>query len=94
MVASGPPIPIPYDTSDFPEIGFLALADIPEEIQRIDLAPKRATRSLALTLLAKLTGGLIGRQMSDQEAAADMEDYRATLQDALDKGLSIVSFRY
>lgn len=37
---SGPPVPIPYDTSDFPEIGYLSHADIPAEISRIDAAPK------------------------------------------------------
>jgi hypothetical protein len=94
LVASGPPIPIPYDKSDFPEIGFLSLADIPKEIKRIDAAPKRAKRSLVLTLFSWLSGGMIGRQMSDQDAAEDMNAYRATLTEAIDRKLSVVSFRH
>lgn len=94
LVASGPPIPIAYDVSDFPEIGFLSLVDIPAEIKRIDSAPKKAKKSLFLTLLSSITGGVIGRQMSNEEAVEDMNAYRATLQEALDKKVSIVSFRH
>lgn len=94
LVASGPPIPIPYDRSDFSEIGFLALADIPAEIARIDAAPKRAKRSLLKSVLSSLSGGMVGRQMSAEDAAEDMAAYRETLTEAMDKGLSIVSFRH
>lgn len=94
LVRSGPPIPIPYDRADFPEIGHLALADIPAEIARIDKAPPKAKTSLLLTILSSLSGGMIGKQMNDEEAVEDMAAYRATLQEALDKRLSVVSFRY
>jgi hypothetical protein len=94
LVANGPPIPIPINLADFPEIGHLALADIPAEIKRIDSAPGRAKKSLKLAILSKLTGGVIGRQMSDEDVAEDMEAYRATLKEALQKRLSIVSFRH
>jgi hypothetical protein len=94
LVASGPPIPIPYDSSDFPEIGFLALADIPKEIARIDAAPKKAKKSLRLSLLSFLTKGLVGRQMGDEEAAKGMASYRETLEEALEKKVSIISFRH
>ena len=94
LVASGPPIPIPFDDSDFPEIGFLALADIPAEIARIDAAPKRAKKSLRLSLLSFLTKGLVGKQMGDEEAAEDMASYRETLEEALEKKVSIISFRH
>lgn len=94
LYASGPPIPIPYDPADFPEIGFLSLADIPAEIKRIDAAPRKAKKSLVLSLFSLLSGGVVGRQMSDEDVAEDMEAYRATLQEALDKKLSIVSFRH
>jgi hypothetical protein len=94
LTASGPPIPIPYDKSDFPEIGFLSSADIPQEIARIDAAPKTVRRSLALTIISLLTHGAIGHQMSDEEAAEDMAAYRRTLEEALAEGISIVSFRH
>lgn len=93
LVASGPPVSIPYD-KDGPEIGFLSLAQIPEEINRIDAAPKKARRSLVLSIVSGLTGGRVGRQMSKEEAAADMAAYRRTLTEALDKKLAVVSFRY
>jgi hypothetical protein len=94
LVRSGPPIPIAYDQADFPEIGFLALADIPAEIKRIDTAPRKAKKSLLLSLFSAFSGGMVGRQMSDEDVAEDMAAYRATLQEAVDKKLSIVSFRH
>ncbi len=92
--ASGPPIPIPYTRADFPEIGYLSLADIPAEIKRIDAAPRKAKKSLLLTLLSLISGGMVGRQMNDEETAEDMGAYRATLQEALEKNVSVVSFRH
>ena len=94
LVAAGPPIPIPYDKTDFPEIGYLSLTEIPAEIARLDQAPHRAKRSFFLTLLNRLSGGIIGRQMSDEDVIQDMQAYRETLQEALTKRLSIVSFRH
>jgi hypothetical protein len=94
LVASGPPIPIPYDKSDFPEIGFLSWAQIPDEIKRIDAAPRRPKRSLVLSIVSLLTSGRAGHQMSKAEVAEDMAAYRKTLTEALDKNLAIVSFRY
>lgn len=99
LVASGPPIPIPYDKADFPEIGYLALADIPDEIKRIDAAPKRAGRTpvrLAILrfIVRRLTGWDICRPMDVEEAVEDMDAYRETLKEAIEKGLSVVSFRY
>lgn len=94
LVASGPPLPIPYDRSDFPEIGFLAVADIPAELARLDRAPRRAKRSFVVSLIHWLSGGVIGRQMSDEETIEDMDAYRATLQESLERRLSLVSFRH
>jgi hypothetical protein len=94
LVISGPPIPIPYDNSDFPEIGFLSLAQIPDEINRIDTAPKKARRSLSLGIVSVLTGGRVGRQMTREEVADDMAAYRRTLTEASDKKLAVVSFRH
>ena len=99
LVAAGPPIPIPNDECDFPEIGFLSLADIPAEIARIDKAPNRAKRRplrivLLVFIIKRLTGFEIGRQMDSEEIAEDMAAYRETLEEARDKGLSIVSFRH
>ncbi|WLD10314.1 DUF7691 family protein [Planctellipticum variicoloris] len=94
LIASGPPLPIPCTGEDFPEIGHLSLADIPAEIQRIDAAPRRATRNFSLTLLSWLTKGVLGRQMSNEEASEDMDAYREVLKEALEQGVSIVSFRH
>lgn len=94
LVAAGVPIPIPYAGDDFPEIGFLELKDIPAEIERINRAPKTAKRNFKQSILSMLTGGAIGRQMSDAEMAADMEAYLETLEIAQQKKLSVVSFRH
>ena len=94
LVTSGPPIAIPYDKSDFPEIGFPSQAQISEEINLIDAAPKKARRRLSLSIVSVLTGGRVGRQMTNEEAAADMAAYRRTLIEALDNKLAVVSFRH
>lgn len=94
LVSAGPPIPIPYDPGDFPEIGYLSVDDIPAEIQRINAAPKKAKVSLKLLLLSWMTKGLIGRQMNDEEVKEDMDAYRNTLEAARNKGLGVVSFRH
>jgi hypothetical protein len=94
LLHSGPPIRIPYDESDFPEIGYLALADIPAEIARLDAAPRKARKSLRFMLLGLLFKGLARFQPSDEEVADDMAAYRATLVAALESQVSIVSFRH
>jgi len=94
LVASGPPIPIPYDETDFPEIGFLSRTQISEEINRIDAAPKKTRRGVISTTLSLLTGGRAGRQMTADDLAQDMAAYRRTLTEALEKKLAVVSFRH
>jgi hypothetical protein len=94
LVANGPPVPIPINPADFPEIGHLPLSEIPNEIKLLDATPRRARRSIKLAILRRLTGGIIGRQMSDDDLAEDMDAYRATLEEAQHKGVSIVSFRH
>ena len=94
LVAAGPPISIPYNKEDFPEIGFLSLEQIPDEIKRIDAAPLRPKRNLVLRITSLLTSGRVGRQMTKAELAEDMAAYRRTLTEALDKKVAIVSFRY
>lgn len=94
LVASGPPIPIPYDETDFPEIGFLSFAQIPEELNRLDDAPKKARRGVIPAALSLLTGGRAGQQMTAAELAQDIAAYRRTLTEALEKKLAVVSFRH
>jgi len=81
LARSGPPIPIPYDPGNFPQIGFLAVAEIPAEIERIDSAPrtlKPPFRSLP----------------SDSDLVRDMEGYRKTLEEARKKRADVISFRH
>lgn len=94
LVTSGPPIPIPYDDSDFPEIGFLSLPQIPEEINRIDTAPQKARRSVISAGLSLLTGGRAGQRMRAEDLAQDIAAYRRTLTEALEKKLAVISFRH
>ncbi len=102
LVASGPPIPIPYDRQGAPQIGYLTLQEIPDEIKRIDAAPKRAIRTFQSVIVWPLLGWMISflmkgfrfRQMDDAATVRDMNAYRNTLQEALDKRLAVVSFRH
>ena len=94
LVASGPPLPIPYDETDFPEIGFLSFAHMPEELNRIDNAPKKARGGVIPAALSLLTGGRAGRRMTAKELVQDMAAYKRTLTEALEKKLAVVSFRH
>lgn len=94
LVHSGPPIPIPIDECDFPEIGYIAHADIPKEIAMIEAAPRKAKKRLSNWILRKLTKGMVGREMDDDEMGEEMDHYKGILKDAKKKGLSVVSFRH
>lgn len=94
LAGSGPPLPIPVDPSDLPEVAYLDHADLADEIRSLDAGPRRAKKSVRLSLLSKLTGGLIGKQMDDDEVAQDMRAYRDALTFAQQKGLSLVSLRH
>lgn len=94
LVANGPPIDIPYTRSDFPEIGFLDISDIPAEHRLATTTEPRAKRSLLAWLLRRMTGGMVGREMSNEDVAEDMEAYAETLQECMDKNCSLVSFRH
>ncbi|PHS18437.1 MAG: hypothetical protein COA78_02090 [Blastopirellula sp.] len=94
LASSGPPIAIPDDPADFPDIGHLSIKDIPAELQRIDAAPQKAKKSLVLSLINWASKGMIARQMDDDEAIEDMNAYRDTLKEAQSKNLSLVSFRH
>lgn len=88
LASSGPPLPIPYDPSDFPQIGFLRVSEIEEEINRIDAAP-------AITGKRKIPGRRRGPAAQMAGAIADdVSSYRETLEEALQMGLAIVSFRH
>jgi hypothetical protein len=104
LVRSGPPVPIPYDPGDFPQIGFLALADIQAEIDRLDAAPRilpppqpvsndasLAEMMAALKRTEKLSRAVFG---TNENLALDMDAYRKTLQEALKKRVDIVSFKH
>lgn len=94
LIANGVPIDIPYTTSDFPEIGYLA----PDELQHeYDLATKtkpKAKWSLVGFILRKLSGGAIGREPNAEEIAEDMQAYAETLKECMDKKKALVSFRH
>ncbi|MEM6855646.1 MAG: hypothetical protein AAF593_14660 [Planctomycetota bacterium] len=90
LLRSGPPLPIPVDKGDFPEIGFVAKSDLDREINALDAAPRRAPRSI----WSKLTGGLVGGDMAEDELAEDMAAYREALAFCRERGQSLVSIRH
>lgn len=94
LIANGPPIPIPYTGSDFPEIGYLDKAELAAEYRLATETKPKAKRTLLGFLLRKASGGVIGREMNAEDVAADMEAYAATLQECMDKQCSLVSFRH
>ena len=94
LIANGPPIEIPYTTSDFPEIGYLDHADLAAEYRLATETKPKAKRTLLGFVLRKMSGGMVGREMNAEDVAEDMEAYAATLQECMDKNCSLVSFRH
>ena len=88
LACSGPPIPIPYDASNFPQIGFIAASEIKGELKLIDTSPppsgKRKTPGKRRGPAAQMAAAI----------AEDVAAYREVLQEAMELGLSIVSFRH
>lgn len=102
LAGSGPPIAIPYSTEDFPGIGFLALADIGAEIDRIDSAPRTlapvptlpsdASTAAKKAVFRSREYEALSLYRNDENLVLAMEDYRKTLEEALNKRADIVSF--
>lgn len=81
LASSGPPVPIPYDARDFPQIGYLELKDIPAEIARLDAAPRIVTPQRWALL-------------DEESLNRDMDAYRLTLEQALKKKGDVIAFRH
>lgn len=94
LVASGPPVAIPYTGRDFPEIGHLSRDDLAEEYRLATETEPKARRSLGGFLLRKMTGGIAGREPDAEEVAEDMEQYAETLKECMNRNASLVSFRH
>lgn len=94
LVANGPPINIPYTTSDFPEIGYLDYHDLASEYRLTTETKPRAKTTLIGFILRRLSGGVVGREMTVEDVAEDMEAYAATLRECMEKKVSLVSFRH
>lgn len=94
LIANGPPIDIPYDGTDFPEIGYLDQSELAAEYRLATETKPKAKRTLVGFLLRRLSGGAIGREMDAEDVAEDMEAYAATLKECMDKNVSLVSFRH
>lgn len=94
LVANGPPIGIPYTQSDFPEIGYLAHSELEAELTLATKTKPKAKRTLLGFILRKISGGIVGREMSTEEVAEDMQAYANTLQECISRKCSLVSFRH
>jgi|GEM_PF-4530092 len=94
LVANGPPIEIPVDKTNFPEIGYLAKSDLEGELRLVTTTKPKAKRTLVGLVLRKATGGAFGHEPDAEEIAEEMAEYAETLQKCIDKGLSVVSFRH
>lgn len=86
LLQSGPPIPIPVP-SDFPEIGFLSLDQISDEIARARNYQDNLGNDSKLTPYQQ-------RMAQSEEVIEDVHAYIETLEMAQKLGLGIVSFRH
>lgn len=88
LANSGPPLPIPYDPVNFPQIGFLTATEVQDELDRIDA-------SKGTQVNRKIAGKRKGSAAQMAAAIADdVRVYRKTLLEALALGLGVVSFRH
>ena len=112
LTKSGPPLPIPVDEGDFPEMGYVALEDLPAEIERTKVTVnedgdvERSAESVKLppSFIARLLKFLGfheaarsshgGARFSDDDLQEDIDAYRRTLEEALQMGRSLISFRH
>jgi hypothetical protein len=94
LIANGSPIAIPYSGSNFPEIGYLDHTELAQEYKRATETKPKAKRTLLGFILRKISGGMIGREMSAEDVAEDMKEYAQTLKECMDKKSSLVSFRH
>ena len=86
LAESGPPVPIPIP-SDFPEIGFLSLDQLPEEIARARNYQDNLGDNSTLTPYQL-------RMAKSEEVIEDLHAYIETLEQAQKLGLGVVSFRH
>ena len=94
LLASGPPINIPYTGHDFPEIGYLEHDNLGSEYRLATETKPKAKRTLLGFILRKISGGVIGREMDAEDVAQDMAAYAMALKECMDKKCSLVSFRH
>lgn len=94
LVASGPPVAIPYTGQDFPEIGYLSQEDLAEEYRLATETKPRAKRSIGGFLLRKMSGGVVGREPDAEDVAEDMQQYAETLKECMNRKASLISFRH
>ena len=101
LPGSGPPVPIPYDEADFPEIGYLERHEIDAELAALAAPPGRPKKPpLKLRIFAwlfqKRTGVVLNslRTPDAEEVAEEVEEYRNALNDAKARGTGVVSFRH
>ncbi len=94
LIANGSPIDIPINTQDFPEIGYLAVDQLPREYYFATKTKPKGKWTLLGFLLRKLTSDMIGHEPSAEDIAEDMQAYAEALQECMDKNRSLVSFRH
>ncbi len=94
LVANGAPVEIPYTRRDFPQIGYLAYADLAKEYKLATETKPRAKWTLGGFFLRKISGGILGREPNAEEIAEDMRAYAETLKECIDRKRSLISFRH
>jgi hypothetical protein len=94
LVASGPPVPIPYTDRDFPEVGYLSHDELAEEYRLATETKPRAKRSIGGFLLRKISGGVVGREPDAEDVAEDMQQYAEILKECMNRKASLISFRH
>ena len=98
---SGPPVEIPYDDIDFPEIGYLEPGELDAELDALDAPPGRPKkppwRLRVFAWVFKKRTGVTLRSLhvpDADEAAEEVEEYRLALNDAKARGTGLISFRH
>lgn len=89
LMANGPPIPIPDDTGDFPEIGFLTKEEIQAE-RKAAADPLSVSSPQFFENMKKHTHHVL----TADELMEELGAYRDILDELADRGLGTVAFRH
>lgn len=89
LLTTGPPVPIPVDPGDFPEIGYLTAAEVERELQAAR-NPLPVDSPHFFDRMREYTH----HELDQDELLDELEAYQEILDDLVGRGLGVIAFRH